>query len=88
METLSIIGMILMFIGFASAALVAVLYVVSLSAVAGTKISKKVGTANDKTDEYLEQGKSISNGLLKKLIWRLAIACLGWLMFYIGTGRF
>lgn len=88
METLSIIGMILMFIGFASAALVAVLYVVSLSAVAGTKISKKVGTANDKTDEYLEQGKSISNGLLKKLIWRLAIGCLGWLMFYIATGRF
>jgi hypothetical protein len=88
METLSIIGMILMFIGFASAALVAVLYVLSLSAVAGTKISKKVGTANDKTDEYLEQGKSISNGLLKKLIWRLAIACIGWLMFYIATGRF
>jgi hypothetical protein len=88
METLSIIGMILMFIGFASAALVAVLYLLSLSAVAGTKISKKVGTANDKTDEYLEQGKSISNGLLKKLIWRLAIACIGWLMFYIATGRF
>ncbi len=88
METLSIIGIILMFIGFASATLVAVLYVVSLSAVAGTKISKKAGTANDKTDEYLEQGKSISNGLLKKLIWRLAIGCLGWLMFYIATGRF
>lgn len=88
METLSIIGMILMFIGFAGAALVAVLYVLSLSAVAGTKISKKVGTANDKTDEYLEQGKSISSGLLKKLIWRLAIGCLGCLMFYIATGRF
>lgn len=88
METLSIIGMILMFIGFASAALVAALYVLSLSAIAGTTISKKVGTANDKTDEYLEQGKSISNGLFKKLIWRLAIACIGWLMFYIATGRF
>lgn len=88
METLSIIGIILMLIGFASVALVAVLYVVSLSAVAGIKISKKVGTANDKTDAYLEQGKSISNGLLKKLIWRLAIGCLGWLMFYIATGRF
>lgn len=42
METLSIIGMILMFIGFASAALAAVLYVLSLSAVAGTIISKKL----------------------------------------------
>lgn len=88
METLSIIGMILMFLGFANAAWVAILYVLSLSAVAGTKISKKVGTANENTDEYLEQGKSISKGLLKKLIWRLAIGCLGWLMFYIATGHF
>ena len=41
MDTLSIIGMILMLIGFANAAWVAILYVLSLSAVAGTKISKK-----------------------------------------------
>lgn len=88
MDTLSIIGMVLMFLGFANAAWVAVLYVLSLSAVAGTKISKKVGTANENTDEYLAQGKSISNGLLKKMIWRLAIGCLGWLMFYIATGHF
>lgn len=57
MDTLSIIGMILMLIGFANAAWVAILYVLSLSAVAGTKISKKVGTSNDNTDEYLERGK-------------------------------
>ncbi|WP_395045630.1 hypothetical protein [Flavobacterium sp.] len=88
MDTLSIIGMILMFIGFANAAWVAILYILSLSAIAGTKISKKVGTANDKTDGYLEQGKSMSNDLLKKLVWRLAIGCIGWLMFYIATGHF
>ncbi|WP_131368702.1 hypothetical protein [Chryseobacterium luteum] len=88
MDTLSIIGMILMFLGFANAAWVAVLYILSLSAVAGTKISKKVGTANERTDEHLETGKALSNGLLKKLIWRLAIGCLGWLMFYIATGHF
>jgi hypothetical protein len=87
METLGIIGMILMIFGFANAAWVAVLYILSLSAVAGTKISKKVGTANEKTDEYLEQGKSITNNLLKKLIWRFAIGCIGWLMFYIATGH-
>lgn len=87
MDTLSIIGMILMLLGFANAAWVAVLYILSLGAVAGTKISKKVGTANEKTDEYLEKGKSISNNLLKKLIWRLAIGCIGWLMFYIATGH-
>lgn len=87
METLSIIGMILMIFGFASAVWVAFLYILSLSAVAGTKISKKVGTANDKTDEYLEQGMSMSNNLLKKLIWRLAVGGIGWLMFYIATGH-
>jgi len=88
MDTLGIIGMILMYGGFASAVWAAILYVISLSAVAGTKISKKVGTANDNTDEHLENGKSISNGLLKRLLWRLAIGCAGWLMFYIATGRF
>jgi len=84
---MGIIGMILMFVGFANAAWVGILYILSLSAVAGTKISKKVGTANEKTDEYLEQGKSMSNGLLKKLIWRLAIGCVGWIMYYLETGR-
>lgn len=79
--------MILMFLGFANAAWVGVLYILSLSAVAGTKISKKVGTANDETDGYLEKGKAISNSLLKKFIWRLAVGGLGWLMFYIATGH-
>lgn len=88
MDTLGIIGMILMFFGFANAVWVAILYIISLSAVAGTKISKKVGTANENTDQYLEQGKSVSNALLKKLIWRLAIGCIGWLLYYIATGRY
>ena len=77
-----------MIFGFANAVLVAILYIISLSAVAGTKISKKVGTANENTDQYLEQGKSVSNALLKKLIWRLAIGCIGWLLFYIATGHY
>ncbi|WP_291139031.1 hypothetical protein [Flavobacterium sp. UBA7663] len=88
MESLSIIGMIIMVLGFINGAWIGILYIISLSAVAGTKLSKKVGTANEKTDEYLEQGKSMSNTLLKKLIWRLAVGCTGWLMFYIATGRF
>lgn len=88
MDTLGIIGMILMIFGFAAAVWVAILYIISLSAVAGTKISKKVGTANENTDQYLEQGKSVSNALLKKLIWRLAIGCIGWLLFYIATGHY
>lgn len=87
MDTLGIIGMILMFVGFANAVWVAILYILSLGAVAGTKISKKVGTSNDKTDEYLKNGKSLSSTLLKRLIWQFAIGCLGWLMFYIATGH-
>jgi UPF0716 family protein affecting phage T7 exclusion len=86
MDTLGIIGTILMFIGFASAAWAAILYVF-LSAVAGTKLSKKVGTANERTDEYLEQGKSMSKAIFKKLILRLAIGCAGWLMSYLATGH-
>ncbi|MFY7844757.1 hypothetical protein [Chryseobacterium gambrini] len=87
MDTLGIIGTILMFIGFASAAWAAILYVFSLSAVVGTKLSKKVGTANERTDEYLEQGKSMSKAIFKKLILRLAIGCAGWLMSYLATGH-
>lgn len=77
----------MMFIGFANAAWVGVLYVISLSAIAGTKLSRKVGTANEKTDDYLVQGQSLSGGLLKKLLWRLAIGCIGWGMFYLATGH-
>ena len=84
---MGIIGMILMLIGFANAAWVGILYLLSLSAVLGTKLSKKAGTANERTDEYLEQGKSISNDLLVKLIWRLAIGCVGWLLYYLDSGH-
>lgn len=88
MEGLSITGMLLMIFGFANAAWVGLLYLFSLSAVAGTKLSKKVGTANDKTNDYLVQGQSLSSGLLKKLLWRLVIGGIGWLMFYIATGHY
>ncbi len=88
MEALSITGMLLMIIGFANAAWVAVLYILTLSALAGTRLSKKAGTANNKTATYLEQGKSTSNDLLKKLIWRLVIGCSGWLMFYLASGHY
>ena len=88
MEGLSIIRMLLMLIGFVNAAWVAILYMLTLSAIVGTKLSKKVGTANNKTNAYLEQGKSISNNILKKLIWRLIIGCSGWLMFYLASGHY
>ncbi|TBX70701.1 hypothetical protein EZL74_03240 [Flavobacterium silvisoli] len=87
MEALSIIGMLLMLFGFANAAWAGLLYVLSLSAIAGTKLSKKLGTSNEKTDANLDKGVSMSNDLLKKVIWRLLLGCIGWLMFYVATGH-
>ena len=84
METIGIIGMIMMMLGLANAAWIGILFLLSLSARVGTNLSKKLGTANERTDEYAEQGKSISNDLLSKLIARLAIALIGYLMYYFA----
>lgn len=80
-------GLILMIGGFVGAAWAGVVYLLSMSALLGTKISKKVGTANENTDSYIEQGKSFSNTILKKLIIRLLVGCVGWAMFYFATGH-
>lgn len=65
MDTLSIIDMILMFLGFANTAWIGILYVLSQSLVGETRVSKKVGTTNEKINERLEKRKLISNKLLK-----------------------
>ncbi len=77
---LSIIGTLLFMIGLANMAWVLIIYLISVSALFGTKLSKKVGTANDKTDGYIQQGKSFSNDLLVKLIYRGVITGIGYLM--------
>ncbi|MFN8281990.1 MAG: hypothetical protein U0U67_02185 [Chitinophagales bacterium] len=82
METIGIIGMIMMVLGLANAAWVGIWFLIALSARAGTNLSKKLGTANERTDEYAEQGRSFSNDLLVKLISRLAIALIGFLMYH------
>jgi len=84
MVAIGIIGMIMMMLGLANAAWIGILFLLSLSARVGTNLSKKLGTANERTDEYAEQGKSISNDLLSKLIARLAIALIGYLMYYFA----
>lgn len=66
MGTLSIIDVILIFFGCAHAALMTILYILSLSTAEGTTMSKKMGNTNDKADEYFEKGKSMSNDVLKK----------------------
>jgi len=79
---MAIIGFILMLIGFANAAWILLLYILSLSAGFGARMSKKTRFAHEKTDEYIEQGKSFSNDLLAKLIWRLVIGSVGLLLYY------
>lgn len=88
MDVLAIIGVILMVYGFANAAWSAVLYLISLSAVAGTSLSKKVGTSNEHADTYLEEGKGFAKALVKKIVIRLVIGGIGWLFFFIATGHF
>jgi hypothetical protein len=82
METIGIIGMIMMVLGLANAAWVGIWFLIVMSARVGTNLSKKLGTANERTDEYAEQGKLFSNDLLVKLISRLAIALIGYLMYH------
>jgi len=82
MVAIGIIGMLMMIFGLGNSAWFGILFLLSLSARVGTNLSKKLGTANERTDEYAERGKSISNDLLVKLIGSLAIALIGYLMNY------
>jgi len=82
MVAIGIIGMLMMMFGLMNSVWVGILFILSLSARIGTNLSKKLGTANERTDEYAEQGKSISNDLLVKLILCLAVALIGYLMNY------
>jgi hypothetical protein len=82
---LSTIGFFLFIIAGINAAWVGLFALLSWSGQVGAKISKKVGTANDNTDQYIEQGKSFSKELLTKLSWRLALTLIGYLMYTFGT---
>lgn len=49
----------------------------------GAKLSKKAGTANEKTDGYIEQGKEFSRELTQKLTWRILVTIGAFLVYYL-----
>ena len=66
----STIALIVAVIAGANALWVLFWFLLNWSSGLGAKLSKKVGTANEKTDGYIEQGKNFSKELLQKLVWR------------------
>lgn len=58
--------------------------VMAQSSMAGAKISKKVGTDNENTDQNIEIGKSFSKQLMSDLIPRVAVTVVGTLMYLLG----
>ena len=77
---MAIFGAIIFYMGLINTAWVLIIYIITGSATLGAKISKKVGTSNDKTDSYIDQGKSFSNDMLVKIIYRSVITLIGYLM--------
>lgn len=58
--------------------------VMAQSSMAGAKISKKVGTDNENTDQNIEIGKSFSKQLISDLIPRVVVTVVGTLMYLLG----
>lgn len=77
---MAILGAIIFYAGILNTAWVIIIYLITQSATLGAKISKKVGTSNKNTDSYIEQGRSFSNDMLVKIIYRAVITVIGYLM--------
>ena len=59
-------------------------YVLNVSGRAGAKISKKVGTDNDETDQHIETSKKFDKELIEKILWRGGVIVLGLILYLIG----
>jgi len=81
---ISLIGLFLTLIAGLNALWSLLLYLLYLSGIIGAKASKKIGTDNNKTDEYIEIGKSHSKKFLLSFGWRLALTIIGYLMYSLG----
>ncbi|MBS1734766.1 MAG: hypothetical protein JST02_15855 [Bacteroidetes bacterium] len=78
----STIALIVAVIAGANALWVLFWFLLNWSSGLGAKLSKKVGTANEKTEGYIEQGKNFSKELLQKLVWRIALAIVALPVYY------
>jgi UPF0716 family protein affecting phage T7 exclusion len=82
---LSLIGLFLLVGGTIGTAWILLWYLLNASSRIGTDISKKIGTDNERTDEYIETGKQFSKELQQKLIIRASVALIGLAMYYFGS---
>ena len=80
----STIGFVLLLVGSVRTVWILFWYILNSSSQVGTKISKKIGTDNENTDKYLEDSKGFSSELKEKLIWRVGITLVGFLLYYFG----
>lgn len=78
----STIGLFVMIIGGINFAWILLWWLMSASGELGTKLSKKIGTDNENTDQYLEANKKFSKELREKLIVRAVITIIGAIMYY------
>lgn len=82
---LSLIGLFLMVGGAAGTVWILFWYLLNASSQAGTKLSQKIGTDNEHTNDYLATSKKFSKELQTKLLIRITVALVGLAMYYFGN---
>jgi hypothetical protein len=81
---LSLLGLFLMVGGAAGTLWILFWQLLNASSRAGAKLSKKIGTDNEHTDESLEQNKTFTKELKQKLTIRACVTLAGFLFYYFG----
>lgn len=81
---LQLVGLVLMIAGGARLAWVLLFYVLNISGRAAAKLSKKVGTDTDETDQHIENSKKFDKELIEKILWRGGIFVLGLILYLVG----
>lgn len=84
---LSLLGIVLMIVGGIKFVWALLFYILNRSGQVGTKISKKIGTNNEYTDEYLEGSKIFSKELIEKLLISGTLTFAGFLMYYFDMKK-
>ena len=78
------IGWFIMLIGIIATIWRALWLVLTQAGILGAKLSKKVGTDNERTDEHIETGKNFREELITGILARGLIVLIGFLMYKFG----
>jgi preprotein translocase subunit SecF len=81
---LSLLGLFLMVGGAAGTLWILFWFLLNASSQVGTNLSKKIGTDNEHTDEYIATGKKFSKELQTKLLIRVGVTLVGFALYYFG----